>query len=85
MYQLKNIPNDTERVNQIYKAGFEMRNSNPELAYQYAIVCEAEAVKSNSDKHLAKSYNLLGVLFFKKGNYQQAIKFQKKALSINVS
>ena len=83
--QLKNIPNDTERVNQMYKAGFEMRNSNPELAYQYALVCETEALKSNSDKHLAKAYNLLGVLFFKKGNYEQAIKFQKKALNLNQS
>jgi tetratricopeptide (TPR) repeat protein len=83
LYQLKNIPNDTERVNQIYKAGFEMRNSNPEVAYQYALVCEQEALKSNSNKHLAKSYNLLGVLFFKKGDYSSAIKFQKKALGLN--
>lgn len=83
LYQLKNIPNDTERVNQIYKAGFEIRNSNPEVAYQYALVCEQEALKSNSNKHLAKSYNLLGVLFFKKGDYTSAVKFQKKALGLN--
>lgn len=83
LYQLKNIPNDTERVNQIYKAGFELRNSNPEVAYQYALVCEKEALKSNSNKHLAKGYNLLGVLFFKKGDYASAIKFQKKALNLN--
>lgn len=85
LYQLKNIPNDTERVNQIYKAGFDIRNNNPELAYQYALSCEQEALKTNSAKHLAKSYNLLGVLFFKKGNYSSAIKFQKKALSLNQS
>ena len=83
LYQLKNISNDTERVNQIYKAGFEIRNSNPEVAYQYALACKQEALKSNSDKHLAKSYNLLGVLFFKKGDYASAIKFQKKALGLN--
>ncbi len=85
IYQLKNIPNDTERVNQIYKAGFEMRNNNPALAYQYALVCEAEALKTNSNRHLGKAYNLLGVLFFKKGNYEQAITFQKKALNFNKS
>ncbi len=83
LYQLKNIPNDTERVNQIYKSGFEIRNSNPEVAYQYALACEKEALKSNSNKHLAKSYNLLGVLFFKKGDYASAIKFQKQALGLN--
>lgn len=83
LYQLQQIPNDTERVNQIYNSGFELRNSNPELSYSYAIACEKEALKSKSSKHLAKSYNLLGVLFYKKGDYQQALQYQNKALSIN--
>jgi len=83
LYQIINIPNDTERVNQLYKTGFDLRNSNPQLAYQYAKVCEEEGLKCNSPKHLAKSYNLLGVLFYKKTNFNKAIDYQKKALQLN--
>ncbi len=85
LYQLKSIENDTERVNQLYKAGFDLRNADPELAYQYAIICEEEALKSKSTLHLAKSYNLLGVLFYKKGDYTKALQFQKKSLQLNQS
>jgi tetratricopeptide (TPR) repeat protein len=85
LYQVKSIENDTERVNQLYKTGFDLRNSDPELAYQYAIICEQEALKSKSALHLAKSYNLLGVLFYKKGDYTKALQFQKKSLQLNQS
>ncbi len=85
VYQLQQIANDTERVNQLYQKGFDLRNSNIELAYQLAIACEQEAKKQTSKKHLAKSYNLLGVLHFKKSNYETAIAFQKKALALNQS
>lgn len=83
LYQVMNIPNDTERVNQLYKTGFDLRNSNPQLAYQYAKACEQEGLQCNSPKHLAKSYNLLGVLFYKKNNFNKAIDYQKKALRLN--
>lgn len=85
LYQLKSIENDTERVNQLYKTGFDLRNTDPELSYQYAITCEQEALKSKSIMHLAKSYNLLGVLFYKKGDYNKALQFQKKSLQLNQS
>lgn len=77
------LQNDTERVNLLYKEGFNLRNKDPKLAYQYAIISNNEALKTNSNKHLAKSYNLLGILNYKKGNYQQAIIYQKKALDLN--
>lgn len=85
LFQLKNIENDTERVNQLYIAGFDLRNTDPDKAYQFAITCEKEALKSNSIIHIAKSYNLLGVLFYKKGNYAKALQFQKKSLHLNKS
>jgi tetratricopeptide (TPR) repeat protein len=85
LFQLKSIENDTERVNQLYKTGFDLRNIDPELAYKYAVICEQEALKSKSIIHLAKSYNLLGVLFYKKGNYTKALQFQKKSLHFNQS
>ncbi len=85
LYQLKQIPNDTERVNQIYKAGFDIRNTQPELSYQYALECETEAKKAKSPKHLAKSYNLSGILYYKKGDYTKALNYQKMALALNES
>jgi Tfp pilus assembly protein PilF len=85
LFQIISNENDTERVNLLYKAGFELRNEDPQLSYKYAKVCEQEALKSNSIKHLAKSYNLLGVIFYKKGNYTKALQFQKKSLQLNKS
>ncbi len=36
LYQIKSIENDTERVNQLYKIGFDIRNTDPELSYKIA-------------------------------------------------
>ncbi len=83
LYQLSQIDNDTERVNRIYQAGFSLRNTDPELSYLYAQTAEAEALKTNSRKHLAKSYNLKGILHYKKGDYTTALRFQQKALQLN--
>lgn len=76
------IPNDTERVNQLYKKGFSLRNSEPNTAFQFAHYCEQSALASKSEKHLAKSYNLLGILFYKKGDFKKAIHYHKEALQL---
>ena len=85
LYQIKSIENDTERVNQLYKTGFEIRNTDPELSYKIATLCEQEAQKSKSTLHLAKSNNLLALLFYKKGDYTKALQFQKKSLQLSQS
>lgn len=85
LFQIISNENDTERVNLLYKAGFDLRNEDPELSYKYAKICEQEALKCNSIIHLAKSYNLLGVIFYKKGDYTKALQFQKKSLQLNKS
>ena len=76
------LDNDTEKVNQLYKKGFSIRNSDPQLSFRFAKYCEQSALKTNSKKHLAKSYNLLGVLFYKKGDFKKAISYHKKALQL---
>ena len=76
------MQNDTEKVNQLYKNGFNLRNSDPKLAFYYANLCEEQAHVSGSKKHLAKSYNLLGVLFYKKGDFTKALAYHQKALAI---
>ena len=67
------LDNDTEKVNELYKTGYALRNKDPQLAYRFAKYCEEAALKTNSQKHLAKSYNLLGVLFYKKGDLKKAL------------
>lgn len=74
--------NDTEKVNQLYKVGFSLRNSAPRQAFYIANLCEEQAQISGSKLHLAKSYNLLGVLFYKKGDFTKALAYHKKALDI---
>ena len=74
--------NDTEKVNQLYKRGFSLRNSDPKLAFYYANLCEEQAQISESQKHLAKSYNLLGILFYKKGDFTKALAYHQKALAL---
>lgn len=76
--------NDTEKVNQLYKQGFSLRNIDPALAFYYANLCEEQAHISESKKHLAKSYNLLGVLFYKKGDFTKSLAYHQKALGIRI-
>lgn len=83
--QTLEIKNDTERVNQLYQKGFSLRNSDPFLSFQYADYCEKNALISGSPKHIAKSYNLLGVLYYKKGDFKKAIKYHEKALLLRIN
>ncbi len=76
------IQNDTGRVNELYKRGFAIRNIDPVKAFVYARSCEKEALECSSLKHLAKSYNLLGVLFYKKGELGTAHNYHQKALKL---
>lgn len=83
LYQVLSLDNDTERVNQLYSIGFNNRTSDPQNAYLFAINCEKEAKKCANPKFLAKAYNLLGVLYYRKGEIQKALQFQKQALKLN--
>lgn len=67
------IENDTQRVNRLYTVGFNLVDKNPQLAYTYAQNCENAAKKSKSVKHISKSKNLLGILFYKHGHYKRAV------------
>lgn len=83
LFQLNSIENDTESVNQLYNKGFNLRNSEPDNAWLFADACYKKAIKSNNQKHLAKAYNLLGILYYKKTHYLKALQYQKKALALN--
>lgn len=85
LYQLTCIENDTESVNQLYGQGFSLRNTDPSSAQQFADACYKKANKSGSAKHLAKAFNLLGILNYKQNHYSEALQFQTKALKLNQS
>ncbi len=82
IHEVMQVQNDTERVNQLYKQGFGLRNSDPAYALKLAKLCEEQALLCRSDKHLAKSYNLLGVLFYKRADYAKAIQYHRQALQL---
>ncbi len=67
------IENDTLRANQLYSKGFDLVDKNPQLAYAFAQNCEKAAKKSKSLKHISKSKNLLGRLFYSHGHYKRAV------------
>jgi tetratricopeptide (TPR) repeat protein len=75
--------NDTDRVNQLYKQGFDLVDKNPQLAYIYAQNCEIAAKKSKSLKHISKSDNLLGILFYHQGFYKKSLVYFENYLSAN--
>ena len=79
---LLEIKNDTNRINQIYQRGFELRNVNPQMAFQYAKIVEEQALQLQSKKHIAKAYNLLGVLFYKKGDFKTALSYHQQAYQL---
>lgn len=82
LFTILKLENDTEKVNQLYKQGFSLRNNNPQLAYLYAKHSERQALECGSKKHLAKSYNLLGILYYKKGVYKTAVNYHRHALQL---
>lgn len=76
------LATDTERVNVFYKEGFKARVFAPQYAYNCGKQAEFFAQQSGSQKHLAKAYNLIGVLYYRKGDLKKALHFHQKALEI---
>jgi tetratricopeptide (TPR) repeat protein len=82
VYASLKLQSDTERVNVFYKEGFRARVFAPQFAYNCAKQAEFFGQQSRSQKHLAKAYNLIGVLYYRKGDLKKALSFHQKALEI---
>jgi tetratricopeptide (TPR) repeat protein len=76
---------DTEKVNLFYKNGFAARNKDPQFAFNCAMAGNEAAQRSESKKHTAKIYNLLGVLYYKKGDFKTATKYHQQALELRLA
>ncbi len=71
---------DTLRAELFYKNGFQNRLKNPNFSYQCARYCEAYASQSYSGFHKAKAATLLGILYYRKGDYKKALAYHEEAL-----
>jgi tetratricopeptide (TPR) repeat protein len=80
--RILSLTNDTVKFNRLYETGFALRNKDPFKAYQYASYAEKVAAATGLQKLIAKSYNLLGILFYKKGNFKNALSYHNRALKI---
>ncbi len=71
---------DTEKVNLFYNEGFSNRLRSPQYSYECAKQAEYFGARSGSLKHSAKANNLLGVLYYRKGDLKRALDYHQKAL-----
>ena len=76
------LKHDTEKVELFYKEGFAYRAINPQYSYDCALNAEHLAKKAKAPYYLARAYNLLGVLYYRKGELTEALRFHKMALNI---
>ncbi|MBS1651851.1 MAG: tetratricopeptide repeat protein [Bacteroidetes bacterium] len=78
---IANLKHDSIKINVLYREGFANRSKNP----QYSFDCAITALKLNKAKDdllSAQAYNLLGILYYKKGDYTTAINYHQQALKI---
>jgi tetratricopeptide (TPR) repeat protein len=76
------LPNDTDRVNLFYNEGFSHRTSNAQYSYDCAKAAENFAQKASLPFYSAKASNLLGILYYRKGDLIAALSHHKKALKL---
>jgi len=81
-FRFAEMPDDSIKVMELYKRGFDERSKNIRNAFAFAKACEASALKTKSDYLIAKANNLLGILYFKTGQLGKAENYQLKALNI---
>lgn len=75
---------DTLKAEALYNQGFSIRVSNPFLAFDYARQTLKCANNLHSQKYIAKAFSLMGVLFYRKGDYVNAQLLSERALKIRI-
>jgi tetratricopeptide (TPR) repeat protein len=79
------LNHDTDRVNLFYAQGFSGRLKSPQFSYNCAKQAEYFAGRSKSVFHQGKANNLLGILFYRKGDLKKALDYHLKALELRES
>lgn len=78
------LPTDTDRVNLFYKEGFANRSIDAQYSYDCAKEAEVYAQKTGLPLYTAKANNLLGILFYRKGDLNTALSYHKIALALRI-
>lgn len=78
--QLKNSPEDTNKVNLLNKIGWEHRNSDLTKVMEYSQQAIELAGKLNYIRGKTNSFNNIGNVYYIQGSYPQALKYYLKAL-----
>ncbi len=79
--KLKTVSGE-EKVEKLNDLAFALYNSEPEKTEQYANQVLALAEKLDSAKGISRSYNIIGISYHVRGNYEKAMAFYLKALKI---
>src|SRR6218665_225915 len=71
------LAHDTERVTLFYNEGFLHRTSDPQYSHDCAGLAESFAQRSSQPYYAAKAFNLLGILYYRKGDLSTALGYHK--------
>ena len=71
-----------EKVERLNDLAYAIYNSDPEKTEQYAKDALELAKKINSNYGIARSYNIIGISFHRRGNYDQAMRFYNQARTV---
>lgn len=76
------LKNDTDRVNLFYKEGFSYRTKDAQYSYECAIEAKKAAEQSRTEFYRAKALNLLGILYYRKGELGKSLSFHREAYQL---
>lgn len=80
---LKGMPNDTNKLHVLDKISYLFYMVQPDSGIFYAKKCQDLAQKLNHTRSIIGSYNLLGLNYWKKQEYDTAENFYLKAIELN--
>ncbi len=71
---------DTVRIDVYNKLSFELKNTNPSLAVEYALKAVELSTKLNRPKDIARSQHTVGTIYYIQANYPEALKHYLESL-----
>lgn len=71
-----------EKLTNLNDLAFALYVSDPEKTEYYAQEALELAIRLNSKPDIARSYNIIGISYHSRGNYNEALKYYHKALNI---
>lgn len=79
------LAHDTDRVNLFYDEGFSNRAVDAQYAYNCAKEAERCGQRASLPFYSAKAMNLLGILYYRRGDLSTALSYHKKALKLRTA